>query len=266
MHRILLVSDMDGTLLDREQRISAENAEAIRRFQAQGGLFTLATGRTEAAVAPYVRELGIRVPLILYNGARLYCPAEDKVLEEKYLELDPSLWGEIVDLAGADAAVLVYHCGSVFSANRNSWLDAHERKDGVASQSISELAEWPCPITKVLIVAATPQKALQLEELVHSSGLPCELVYSEETYLEILPFKASKGEALQELIRHLGVEGLRTIGIGNHLNDISLIQQADLGYAVDNAHPKLKEVADAHTVHYEEHALADIIHRLFDSN
>ncbi len=69
---IMLVTDMDGTLLDGKSRISEGNRRAIKRFIAGGGLFTVATGRMFKAVEPYLPALPMNVPAIVYNGAAIY--------------------------------------------------------------------------------------------------------------------------------------------------------------------------------------------------
>ena len=65
----LFVTDMDGTLLNREHRISPENRRAVREATAAGVTVTIATGRMHESALPYARELGVDVPIITYNGA-----------------------------------------------------------------------------------------------------------------------------------------------------------------------------------------------------
>ena len=69
---ILLVSDVDGTLITRRFEMPRRNVEAIRRFTRKGGLFALATGRSEESAAPYAAQAGVNAPSVLLNGAALY--------------------------------------------------------------------------------------------------------------------------------------------------------------------------------------------------
>ncbi|WP_051620552.1 Cof-type HAD-IIB family hydrolase [Paenibacillus sp. UNC451MF] len=260
MKNILLISDLDGTLLNQTQQISPENENAIRRFKEMGGLFTLATGRMEDAVEPFVQKLGVDVPVILYNGAKIVDPVTKKVLYEKKLTIPLMLWSRFMEsLTGSDdLALLVYRNGQVYAPVRNAVLEKHENKDGVVCLPFSDdiIAE---PVTKVMIISSSIDKAKQLEQVVLDSGLPCEMVYSESNYLEILPQYTTKGTALVELLRILGIDQPYTIAVGDNLNDLAMIRQADFGYAVENAHPQLAAAADAVTVHHERHAIAAII-------
>lgn len=261
LKKILIVSDLDGTLLTSSQTISPENLEAIRRFEQQGGLFTLATGRTEQAVATFVQQLNLTTPMILYNGAKIYCPVTQQVLYEESLDIPVSFWDFIISKLSEDLALLVYRDGNVYSPQRNELLERHERKDGVVSLDLPT-DSLDQAVTKLLLIANNPEDLNAIEEKVLAIGLEAELVYSEHNYLEILPFHTSKGNTLRVLLQLLPHKDLHTIAVGDQLNDLSIIQQADDGYAVENAHPTLKFHANKTTVHHEDHAIADIIEKL----
>ena len=65
----LFVTDLDGTLLDKEHHISEENKRAIREAVERGVVVTIATGRMYVSALPFAKELGVDVPIITYNGA-----------------------------------------------------------------------------------------------------------------------------------------------------------------------------------------------------
>ncbi|MFX3631245.1 MAG: HAD family hydrolase [Candidatus Pristimantibacillus sp.] len=264
MKNILLVSDLDGTLLTSSQKISEENVAAIRRFEEEGGLFTLATGRTEQAVASFIEQLNLRTPLILYNGAKIYCPITHKVLYEKTIVIPDVLWNFILSELSDDLTLLVYRDGEVYAPHRSELLERHERKDGVVCQALPQDKQND-PITKLLLIANSPLDLIKFEKKVEEIGLPSELVYSEHNYLEILPLHASKGNSLLELLQLLPNKELFTIAVGDNLNDLTIIRQADHGYAVENAHPTLKTNAKSITVHHDHHAIADIINELMNN-
>ena len=69
---ILLVSDIDGTLIDSQYRIPERNREAIQRWMAQGGGFAIATGRSWESVEKCLGDLRVNRPCVLANGGLLY--------------------------------------------------------------------------------------------------------------------------------------------------------------------------------------------------
>jgi Cof subfamily protein (haloacid dehalogenase superfamily) len=263
LNKVLIVTDMDGTLLDRFHNISKENELAIRHFKANGGLFTLATGRMELAVLPYIHQLEIDVPVILYNGAKIYSPLTGRVIYEKQLIVPRTIWKRFISEQSAETAILVYRENDVFAPVRNEVLEIHERKEGVRCKEMQE--EWmEDPITKILFIAPR-EKLEQLEKVIITSGIGCEMVYSEANYLELLPEGVSKGAALIELVKMLQVEELFTIAIGDNMNDITMLEQADRGIAVGNACNPLKLAADELTVHHEDHAIQSVIRDLMNT-
>ncbi|WP_164716340.1 Cof-type HAD-IIB family hydrolase [Paenibacillus whitsoniae] len=262
MNQTILVSDLDGTLLNKDQQISQQNMAAIRIFRELGGIFTLATGRMEAAVAPFIKELNLDVPVILYNGARIYNPITHEVLYDRHLPLTQELWQQIMNRLTADIGLFVYRNGQVYTPNRNQLVVEHEEKDKVTCSLLTEMTVMD-NITKLLLISSDLNKLKAIEQLVQDHGVPHEIVYSEWNYLEILPPDVSKGNALQALLQILSIQNAYTMAVGDNLNDISLMRSADRGYAVANAHPDLKKAADDVTIHHEQHAIAAIIKDYF---
>jgi len=70
--KIIMLSDLDGTLLDSNSKVSVENQQAIKAFIAQGGHFGIATGRSQLNAVAFLDHVEINTPCILYNGCALY--------------------------------------------------------------------------------------------------------------------------------------------------------------------------------------------------
>jgi hydroxymethylpyrimidine pyrophosphatase-like HAD family hydrolase len=79
--------------------------------------------------------------------------------------------------------------------------------------------------------------------------------------LEVLPDNVSKGKALLELCSILGIELSQTVAIGDHLNDLTMIQTAGLGVAVANAHESLKQQAGYVTIGEDSAGVAEVIEK-----
>ena len=82
---VLLVSDFDDTLYGTDLTVSQENVEAIAYFTAEGGRFTVATGRARPAFAPCASLVPINAPVILSNGSALYDFAREEMVCETFL-------------------------------------------------------------------------------------------------------------------------------------------------------------------------------------
>ncbi|MDT8858939.1 HAD family hydrolase [Alkalihalobacillus sp. MEB130] len=256
MKGYLFITDLDGTLLNSKQEISLENKKAIQEFQENGGLFTIATGRMEKAVETFVKELNIDIPMILYNGAKVVCPLSGETLMEKHLDVPSEVMQNVNELAKDEVGMLFYQDKKVYTTTKNQYIYEYEAKEKVTVEINEDVFEKP--ITKVLLIGEC-ERLRSVETTIEEWNVPVDLIYSEATYLEILPKGSSKGEAVRFLKNHLNHSTIYTICIGDNLNDLSMIHEADRGIAVENAHPELKEKADHVTVHHEQHSLANVL-------
>jgi len=255
----MVVTDIDGTLVDLQQTISERNKTAVRAFQQAGGIVTLATGRMEDAALPYARELNIRHPVILYNGGKIVDLATGKTYYEAILAREAV--GRCLQLAGQRAADMIVYAGRKLWVNAvTPAIAAYMRKDRVdctpwESPDFLEAAE----VNKILFIDEEGEFSSILEALRPLAGLFCELVKSEPTYLEVLPRGVSKGRALALLAGRLGISTGEVIAIGDNLNDLEMIREAGLGVAVGNAHEQLKRHARHIAGSHLDDAVAEVI-------
>lgn len=80
----ILISDLDGTLLPHDSKVCDEDIQAIKQYIADGGNFTLATGRMPDMLE-YAEILGTNLPCIVGNGPVIYDYHNKKVLWERFL-------------------------------------------------------------------------------------------------------------------------------------------------------------------------------------
>ena len=110
--KVILLSDMDGTLLNSKKQITDTDRAAIERFQALGGHFTVATGRTIQSFEQFLSILDLRSPVIMYNGAAIHdyssgetlytqpLPQECKAMAIELLAALPEAGGEVLKAGG----------------------------------------------------------------------------------------------------------------------------------------------------------------------
>jgi Cof subfamily protein (haloacid dehalogenase superfamily) len=255
----LLVTDMDGTLLNSTKSISKENHEAIKRFVDQGGLFTLATGRITSSVKRFADQLPINAPAILYNGAVIHDFKTSKDVWQR--TLDESV-KEVLDRVMErfpEAGVEIYCGGEPYFIRENEITDYHRRMEGFSRPKISGYEQLKEPWFKVLL-AWNPERLDEVEAYTaNEQNKQVTWVRSDAKYLEILPADATKGHALEHLMEMLGIEKDKCIAMGDHLNDLEMIRRAGIGIAVANAHETLTMASNRSCKHHDEHAVADVV-------
>lgn len=234
---VLLCSDVDGTLTC-EGRMLPENAEAIRYFQSEGGLFTLSTGRN--CDFANKSNFGIRCNtyIICVNGT-VICDEDGKnIVYSKCI--DGNTAERLIDFATTN-----FELDNLYIMNAAEQYNYTERKIGN-------------PCNKMVCVAKDESEALRFMSAAEKEfGDYVELYRSWNVGVEIIPCGSGKGECVRILKELTGSKLL--ICAGDYENDIKMLKQADIGYAVGNAIPEVKRIADRITVPNSQAAIREII-------
>ena len=257
-----IFSDLDGTLFNEQSKISPENRAALEQFMAQGGLFGLCTGRSPSNAATMLDGLQVNTWSVMLGGAEAYHFPSHNVAFPKTLtriRMAVFLW-EVLELL-PQIDVLVYTESRLFFLSDPekvdpAFWDSHQPASFV---SLSEALYFPW--LKVLFRA--PREVLQvLEEGAARRGIfeICSRVYTREDYLEFLPVGVHKGMCLRNLRTLEELKDRKFVVVGDGLNDLEALGEADIAVAVENALPIVKYRAGYMTASNENHALARLIY------
>jgi Cof subfamily protein (haloacid dehalogenase superfamily) len=255
----LIVSDMDATLLTDKHKISEENRQAIEYFINNGGMFTVSTGRMVEAVKMYLPSVPINVPAILHNGAKLYDFEKEKTLFAKSIEEErksifrrayedfPEIGMEVY--TSSENVYIYRECSETARFKRRKY----EVTFGVPDEV------WKEPWIKFLFIG---EKAVinRFEKIYRSDYDSGYAVRSGDKYLDIVADGVSKGIALGKLADMLKAK--KTIAVGDNMNDISMLEAADIGAAVENAEKSVKATADIIVPDNNHHAIKYIIENI----
>lgn len=234
---IVLVSDMDGTMINKEKKISEKDLRAIEYFKENGGLFTIATGRMLPSANRYAKDLKPSLPIILYNGCKIYDYSTNSMILEYSLEDErKEVIRKLMKVKGIGLEVYSEEDIYVF---KECHLTKRFSKLGYNVIHTSEGEIWNKNWTKILIVGEG--EVLDGFENDFSEYENKQPLRSAIKYLEIVPNSASKGQALKKLIKLKNLEEYKIVAIGDNMNDEALLEVADYGFAVKNANPRLLE-------------------------
>ncbi|MCI8955375.1 MAG: HAD-IIB family hydrolase [Eubacterium sp.] len=258
----LICTDCDGTLTYEPGKVSDENAKAIKYFQEEGGLFTLATGRFPDHIDLFKDKIQINAPMVSLNGTLLYDVDNGGMINKWVLPTEQCY--ELLSYVKKSYDKLqdfwingVLSDGTFGSISYN--LFEHSSEDNSLKKA---LEKFPCEMLK-MVIAGNAEVIIKLQaDLKKKFGQRFRFDTSWPEGLEIQAIDSGKGVAVEFMKSHLGTEIHTTIGVGDYENDITLLECADIGYAVDNAIDSVKKIADRITVSNREHALAAIINDL----
>ncbi|RWS44721.1 HAD family phosphatase [Bacillus mycoides] len=278
----LIAIDLDGTLLSGNKMISKENAEAIRNCQEAGHVVAICTGRSIVDIERLLLEVDLECPIIAENGALIY---KDKKMMKRYpiqnmqaLEIveyleENGLYYQLY----TDKGVYVPNYGveSVRSEIENikkskENVDLNELETIAAlylehtafhsAESCKPIVEMDIHVHKLLPFSYDIQKLKRLKErFQHNKELAITSSYWHN--LEINQYNAQKGNGLYTLAEHLNIPFENTVAIGDGLNDVSMMEKANLSIAMGNAVDEIKAICQYETLSNEEHGVAHALNK-----
>ncbi len=240
---IVIFSDLDGTLLDKDRNLSKENMDAITSFISQGGRFGISTGRMERTTTVKFPELYMNVPSIFFNGAMAYDINTKKVLFKTTMSDDIKPVLKKIMLKYPDTCCEINMHGKAYVFNPNDIVRSQLEREGLEVEE----APWediPGEWLKILFLDKHETLEAIKADLDQLSRTDLNIVFSEHELLDIMGKSASKGAALNKLKSIYGEKWRLLVAIGDNDNDLDMIQIADLGIVVENATPAVKEASD----------------------
>ena len=257
---MLFCTDLDGTLYRDDKTVSKENLDAIEYFKAEGGLFTFITGRVPATSGHICDCIKPNAPYGCINGAGIFDAEKNEYLYTATLDdAAPELVGYI-DREMPDMGIQLNTEKAVYFCKDNAAMVLFRKGTGLPHVTCRYDAA-PEPVFKVVFAHEDPQRIETLMRMLaaHPKADRFDFIRSEKWLYEILPKGADKGLLLCKLAQLLGIDRKRTVAVGDYNNDIAMIRAAGIGFAVANAVPEVKAVADYVTVSNNENAIAKII-------
>lgn len=257
----LFVTDLDGTLLNKEAEVSPESARLINQAIYNGAKFTIATARTPATVAGIIKDLKIFLPTIVLTGATLWDSRTNKYNETKYIypeavEKTIEIYREI-DFSAfiftlSNNHIDIYHIGRMSDEELNFM---NERKNSPYKtfhiDSVNSSTHLP-PIEdydKVILFYAI-QPGVETREAYErvKKSVECTPLYYHDIYgsksavTEVFAHHSSKASAIKSVAQKNGIE--RIVAFGDNINDIPMLRLADIAVCPENAVDEVKEIAD----------------------
>lgn len=255
----LFITDLDGTLLNSESRVSRRSAEIISRLTARGALITCATARTPATVDILLRDVAMTPPAIVMTGAALWDRRRRAFVEPRFI--DAEVAAMIMEECSREAITpLIYtiapdgiiHCyfhGRPGNKERK-FIDERSHLPLKRIHIIERPAVSVSPVypsTALVFALGDLDRVYALAERLRASGRCSVSAYPDIFnhslgYIEIFAAGVDKSSAVGRVKELTGAERLTVFG--DNLNDLPMMAAADVAVAVDNALPEVKAAAD----------------------
>ncbi|MBQ7337871.1 MAG: HAD-IIB family hydrolase [Clostridia bacterium] len=268
----LIVSDLDGTFLGKGGRIVQRNVDAIKHFTAEGGMFTFATGRHHhhlLEAIPVLSEI-INAPAIVANGAYLYDYRSHELIAESFMDTELTL--RALQYARANYPQVGFRASTpqgILTDGRTDYMRryvnyCHEKLPYVVEVAPPE--KWIQRLWYKIVFRGKCEDLDALKAALQKEfGGQFEYNKSSDTFFEIQKGGINKGtmlHVLQKSYAAVGGQPVKTYGVGDFENDLTLLRAADVAVCPANAHPAVKNAAKMVLCDHDEGVIADLIERI----
>lgn len=261
----LIVTDLDGTLLNSAHEVAPFTAQALDAAIARGVHFTVATGKTFPSTTAIIARFGITLPVICGNGTQIFAP-DGTLLHEDPIPLAHAL--EAIALAQAwDFTAVVYArmglLAPVRDANVAELVAHHEPEPLIVRDLATALRNGHKPYKLVLMHRDLEHVARFQDHLTHVFSGRAQIIRSGlASVVEVLPAGVTKGTALAWILDYAGLRAEQTIAFGDNCNDVDLLRRAGIGVAMGNAPAEVRAQADRVTGTNDDDGVGQVIQAL----
>lgn len=252
----LVISDVDGTLLDEQKRLTPGAPGAVERLYAAGIRFTLASARPPHMVRDLVRALQVREPVACFNGALIVAPDGTVLRELPMLPSDAQFVAERILSDGFD--LWVWTDKEWYVTNPTGpHVGHHEELMGSRAQVLPSRDLATLNVLKLVGVSDDHDALARAEaEMSQLGAKSISATRSSPYYLDVTEANANKGQVVVALSEMLHIEPARIATIGDMNTDTLMFRKSGLSIAMGNALDDVKVLATLVTKSNEEDGFA----------
>jgi Cof subfamily protein (haloacid dehalogenase superfamily) len=254
----LIVSDMDGTLLNGHEQPSTLFFEQFEILKKQGVHFAAASGRQYNSIAHKLAPIKDEITIIGENGG--VAKRKDKLIHLQ--TMNPTSILDIIPTLRKIDDIFVILCGqhSAFIESKDPKLIGMFQEYYGTHEIVEDLTRViaDTPILKIALYHPKSSEQFIYPEL-KSFEASFLLKISGKNWLDLSSPTSNKGTALKIVQQKMNITPEETAVFGDYLNDLEMLQCAYFSFAMQNAHPEVKKIARFETTSHNDLGVEKVI-------
>lgn len=252
----LIVSDLDGTLLNSKKKISARNLAALQKARESGALIAFSTARSAGAMREYIAAVQPDI-LISNGGALVECGSETLFSRQLSAESVRHIIKRCFELSeGKSEITIETDYGYFWNYKPNCDFSWYEAVDNVSYDDFSDFRQ---SAYKVTAEVEREEDARQIAAELPDCGT---LSFRGEIWRRFAHIEATKRNALVHICGKLSIEPKEILAFGDDCNDLEMLEFC-AGAAMGNAIPEVKSAARFVTDTNDNNGVAEFLENLF---
>lgn len=261
----IIVLDLDGTLTNRDKVMTPKTKAALMELQEKGKKIVLASGRPTDGVMPLARELRLEEYgsyILSFNGGMITDCRSGEVVFSRMLPVESN--AKIIGLAEDERVAILTYDGNTLITNdaKSPYAKLEYKINRMEVRQIDDLKSYVnYPVPKFLMMDDGDYLAMVEPRVKAAMGKNFSIYRSEPFFLEILPRGIDKAQSLARLLEILELNREQMIACGDGYNDLTMIQFAGLGVAMENAVLPVRKAADYITRSNNDDGIAHVVEK-----
>ncbi len=260
-HFKFIALDMDGTILDKDYKLSPRVAHALASCRKKGKRVIISTGRVLASARRPLAALGPVDGFVCSNGGDVYDGAGTLISKT---HMDHALSEKLVRIARSRNSHFHAFVGDEWYYEKERPYTAYYlRRSGFEGHTCDFDSMHPLNFTKCLFLDDHEILEDIRKVLIHEVGPVAQILYSAPVMLEVMVKGVTKSRGLAACVERLGGTLGETIAFGDAENDEDMLLAAGMGVAMGNAPEALKVKCDAVAPSVDEDGVAVFLEKFF---
>jgi Cof subfamily protein (haloacid dehalogenase superfamily) len=262
----LVVSDVDGTLVTSDKRLTPASVAAIEALRKRGIQFTITSSRPSFGLRALIAPLQLELPIGPFNGSALINP--DMSVVEQHVIPEAAARQSLALLARNGIDAWIFTCNEWIIHRDDGRYVAHERKTiQTDPRLVTDDAPYLDKACKIVGVSKDFALLARCEaELQTELGAKAHAVRSQNYYLDVTPPGVNKGTFVATMGTRLGIPLSQIATIGDMQNDVPMFQTSGLSFAMGNASDAVKTHATHVTATNETDGFAKAMEQLLQTS
>lgn len=261
----ILVLDIDGTLTNSKKEITEKTLNALLKLQESGKIVVLASGRPTPGISALAKQLQLSKYngyILSFNGAKIINCTTQEVIYDK--TIPSSHMKTLYDAAIKHKVGIMSYEGDTVIAGTpiDKYMEIECKINNIPIKEVSNFPEYMTFDVNKFIFTEESNYLAKVELKMQEEFKGLYSIYRSEPYfLEIMPNNIDKAYSLSRLLEHLNLTKEEMICCGDSYNDITMIDYAGLGVAMENAKVEAKAVANYITASNDNDGIVEVINK-----
>lgn len=261
----LIVTDMDGTFLNSDHEMSPDFSEMYQELKKRDIMFVPASGRQMAGITKYFGDIESEIGFIAENGGYVIYKNHELFADEMEKDLVVKIIEAVREIPKAKA---------VLSAKKKAYYETDDQEFiaffsqyYTKNQKVDDLTEVLDDTTfKIAVYHPDGSEKNLYPVLKQFEEYNLKAVVSGKYWLDVMNQNINKGIALEKLQKSLNILPEQTMAFGDYMNDVEMLKNSKFSYAMENAHPFVKETANFEASSNDDFGVLKVVQSYLDKN